>query len=101
MGLISPNLIGKAFNSLRIAGGIMKVFLHTRNRASWNWQNELRNFARIPIVGEYLTLDSESPWYQVLVVVHTPFECDCDAEVYAVMMYNSEIRQQLLREPSV
>src|SRR5258708_27595088 len=30
-----------------------KVFLHTRSPGKHDWTNEFREFARIPIVGEY------------------------------------------------
>lgn len=62
----------------------MKVFLHTRSPQQRDWLNEARQFARIPAVGEYIAVSSDSPWFQVELVVHTSFECDFDAEVYAV-----------------
>ena len=72
----------------------MKVFLHTRHHGEFDWLNEFRDFARIPIAGEYLARDVSSPWYQVQLVVHTPFECDCDAEVYAIEVDHLEIKNQ-------
>jgi hypothetical protein len=62
----------------------MKVFLHTRSQQQRDWLNEPREFARIPDVGEYIAVSSDSPWFKVELVLHTPFECEFDAEVYAV-----------------
>lgn len=60
------------------------VFLHTRpNSTGFDWTNDFREFARIPVVGEYLATDVTSRWYEVRLVVHTPFKADCEAEVYA------------------
>ncbi len=64
----------------------MRVFLHTRTEGMADWTNEYRDFARIPAVGEYLTLSSTSEWYEVQLVVHIPFDAECDAEVYAVQV---------------
>lgn len=76
----------------------MIVFLHTRSKGNFNWVNEIREFARIPIVGEYLAMDVSSPWHQVQLVVHTPFECDCEAEVYAVEVDHNEVKRQTLKD---
>ncbi len=64
----------------------MRVFLHTRTHGQSDWTNENRDFARIPFIGEHLTLSSTSEWYQVQLVVHLPFDGDLDAEVYAVQV---------------
>jgi len=74
----------------------MKVFLHTRDMGKFNWVNEIREFARIPIEGEYLALNSNSGWYKVQLVVHTPFECDCNAEVYAVKVDHNLVKENVL-----
>jgi hypothetical protein len=77
----------------------MKVFLHTRSKGMFDWRNELRDFARIPVLGEYLAWDDSSPWYQVQLVVHTPFEqADCDAEVYAVEVDHNEVKRQAFQD---
>ena len=76
----------------------MKVFLHTRSQGKYDWENEFRDFARIPVVGEYLALYVTSPWYQVQLVVHTPFKCDCEAEVYAVEVDHSEVKKQAFKD---
>lgn len=62
----------------------MKVYLHTRDAENFDWNNENREFARIPVEGECLALSSSSDWYKVQLVVHTPFNCPYYAEVYAV-----------------
>lgn len=77
---------------------MMKVFLHTRNIGEFNWINELREFARIPVEGEYLTLSSTSDWYKIQLVVHTPFECDCHAEVYAVKVDHDVVMKEALNK---
>jgi len=63
---------------------MVRVFLHTHPPGSSQWRTEHREFFRIPIVGEYLTLAVTSPWYRVAVVVHTPFSDQFEAELYAV-----------------
>jgi hypothetical protein len=63
---------------------MIQVFLHTRSPGKHDWANEYRGFAQVPKVGEYLALSSESPWYEVQLVIHVPFKAQCGAEVYAV-----------------
>ena len=46
--------------------------------------NVIRDFGRIPTVGEYVATESEVAWYKVQLVVHTPSCDDYDADVYAV-----------------
>lgn len=72
----------------------MRVFLHTRPSGTHTWTNEHREFARVPVVGEFLALESDTPWYEVRLVVHTPFSCECDAEVYAVEVDHLEAKRQ-------
>lgn len=60
----------------------MRVFLHTRSTDSPEWRNEPKDFARIPSIGEYVATSSDGPWYRVALVLHLPFACDFDAEVY-------------------
>jgi hypothetical protein len=72
----------------------MKVFLHTRTPHERDWKNESRDFARIPVVGEFVVTSSCSPWYQVELVVHCPFECEFDAEVYAVEVDHHLVKRQ-------
>ncbi len=74
----------------------MRVFLHTRSEGKTDWKNENRDFARIPNTGEHLSLSSDSPWYEVQLVVHTPFDTDIEAEVYAVEVDHLEVMKRTL-----
>lgn len=69
----------------------MRVFLHTKQDARSEWVNEQREFAQIPAVGEYLATSSNSEWYRVEFIVHTPFPCEFDAEVFAVQVDHLEV----------
>jgi len=71
----------------------MKVFLHTRDPEEPEGINNFYEFARIPAVGEYVAISSDSPWFKVVLVVHTPFPCDCEAEVYAVKEDHNEVME--------
>jgi hypothetical protein len=62
----------------------MRVFLHTRDPEEKEGVNDFREFARIPVVGDYVALPDDRRYFKVVLVVHTPFPCDCEAEVYAV-----------------
>jgi hypothetical protein len=66
-----------------------KVYLHTKKQREINWESEFQQFPRVPIVGEYLEMRTESSWYRIQLVVHTPFHHDYEAEVYAVRTINS------------
>ncbi len=62
-----------------------RVFVHTKETATSEYENEGRSFSRVPVVGEYLALRSDSPWYKVFLVVHCPFQdAEYQAEVFAV-----------------
>ena len=74
----------------------MKVFLHSRNPKRRDWINEKREFARIPVVGEYVATSSDSAWSKVELVVHTPFPCEFDAEVYAVAANHQDALKRTL-----
>jgi len=64
---------------------MVKVFFHTRTSGKRDWINEKREFSRVPSVGEYVCLESKDEnWHRIEIVVHTPFHCPFDAEVYAV-----------------
>lgn len=70
----------------------MKVFFHTRRPQERGWSNnEKRDLARIPIVGEYVATAIYSPWFCVQLVVHTHFDGEFDAEVYAVAADLNEV----------
>ena len=76
--------------------GKCKVFLHTRHHGKSSWTNETYDFARLPTVGEYLATAETSDWYKVQLVVHCPFPCDCDAEVYAVAVDPLDTRKRAM-----
>ncbi|APR13468.1 conserved hypothetical protein [Xanthomonas citri pv. citri] len=67
----------------------MAVFYTNPCRPS-DWLNEEREFGRIPMIGEYVAM-SEDAWFKVELVVHTPFACEFDAEVYAVGVDHLEV----------
>lgn len=75
----------------------MRVFLHTRSSGQRDWTNTEVDFAQIPAVGEYVATRMGNPdWYVVELVVHTPFPCDFDAEVYAVAWNHLEVLEGAL-----
>ena len=76
----------------------MKVFTHVRTEACMDWENTYQEFGRVPVVGEYFALHGAGPWYQVQLVVHTPFENNLDAEVYAVVVDSLEILKTTFKQ---
>ena len=60
------------------------IHLHTKRKVENNWHTEYREFSGVPTLGEYVSLSPESPWYEVHLVVHTPYKTSSDAEVYVV-----------------
>jgi len=76
----------------------MKVFLHTRRPENLEGVNEPAEFARIPVIGEYISIpSSDEYWYKVVLVVHVPltderkqFPSKYDAEVYAIGIDHNE-----------
>jgi adenine-specific DNA-methyltransferase len=64
----------------------MDVFVHTLDAVDGESLNQGRKFLRLPVVGEYITLDVTGEWYEVKVVVHCPHTPPSTyaAEVYAV-----------------
>ena len=71
-----------------------KVFVHTRKAGQEQWENEEREFAQVPRVGEHFTTHTTSPWYQVEIVVHIAFEADFVAEVFAVEVDHLEVHRR-------
>lgn len=72
------------------------VLIHLHNKGSIDWINKKFYFDRIPVEGEYITVDFESDWYKIEMVVHTPFSDEMAAEVYAVkVIYSEEIKNKL------
>jgi hypothetical protein len=77
-------------NSRSVYNFPVKVFLHAYESPNAAMpDNSDRNFARIPVVGEYLTLANDSPLYQVLLVIHIPEYSNQDAEVWAMKIDES------------
>ncbi|BAU27953.1 hypothetical protein DFP93_10128 [Aneurinibacillus soli] len=74
---------------------MIKIIFHIHDRGEDNWRHESLEFATLPSVGEYVTTGLRSPWYRVELVVHTPFPCESDAEVYAVKVDYNEIQKNL------
>jgi len=60
-----------------------KVLLHTKTQTDPIWKDELCEFARIPIAGEFLDFGSKSSWFQVKIIIHTLFDCGYVAEAFA------------------
>jgi hypothetical protein len=60
------------------------VFLHVHSPGKSDWENQSFNFGRVPTEGEYITIASDSEWYKVELVLHTPFSEEMCAEVYAI-----------------
>lgn len=66
------------------------IFLHLHNMGFKDWLNKVSTFGRIPVEGEYLTIDYDSDLYKVEMVIHTPFSEEMCAEVYAVKVNHIE-----------
>jgi len=87
----------------------VKVILHilTKEAANWVPADVNLDFARIPVEGEYLTVASGSPMYLVKLVVHTPFERESKAEVWAVEVdgtqgrYNWEVAEEWSKKTGI
>lgn len=73
-----------------------KVFFHSHEKGKADWVNVIKEFGRIPLEGEYLAVSIDSEWYQVELVVHTPFSDDMEAEVYAVKVDHAKVKQKKL-----
>lgn len=73
----------------------MRVFLHTKKDARSEWENERYEFAQLPVAGDYVATSTRSEWFRVEFVVHTPFPCDFDAEVYAVQVDHLEVHKSI------
>lgn len=75
----------------------MNALLHYRSSGKYDWKKELRDFARLPMVGELITLGEDAPWYQVQLVLHMPCEAGAQAEIFAVGVDKDETRRQAFR----
>ncbi len=80
----------------------MKVFLHTRRPENREGINQYAEFARIPVVGEYISLpSSDEYWYKVLLVLHIPLTDetkesppDHNVEVYAIGADHLKVQEE-------
>ena len=83
----------------------MKIFFHTRLSEKHSWKNsgiELRNFSRLPAVGEFICVeDGSSEWHRVELVVHVAFEADYVAEVYCMTVDHLQAMHPLDRLSAV
>ncbi len=66
-----------------------RIFFHYKKLGKTSWEQEERDFARVPAVGEYIAIDpSTDDLYRVAMVQHNAFPADdlADfiAEVYTV-----------------
>ena len=72
------------------------VFVHLHDEGEANFRNMLFDFGRVPVEGECLTVDFDSDWYKVEIVVHTPYSSEMCAEVYAVKVdHQKEIEKKV------
>ena len=67
------------------------VVVYTRPEHATTWERTVREFSRVPCIGEYLALEDASgriTWFQTTMVVLIGFQADdtvtVDAEVFAV-----------------
>ena len=75
-----------------------KVFVHTQSaRGKCDWDNEGRDFLRLPVVGEYIALSSTGEWHRVDLVLHCPFEAGYAAEIFATRVNHHDVMQEALR----
>lgn len=77
-----------------------KIFVHTHEKGDSEWENDYYSFSRVPIEGEYFTLASNGEWYQIEMVVHTPFAKEIHAEIYGVKVDHMEIMKDKLNTDS-
>ncbi|AUO08172.1 hypothetical protein NS115_01690 [Paenibacillus jamilae] len=77
-----------------------KVFVHTHDMGKANWENQYFDFGRIPVEGDFFALSSDSPWYQVELIVHTPFKEDLAAEIYGVKVEHEKVKRTKLSMPA-
>lgn len=69
-----------------------KVFVHTQSeRGKSDWKNADRDFSRLPIVGEYFSINSAGEWHIVDLVVHCPFKSEYDAEIFGTKVDHLEV----------
>lgn len=76
----------------------MLVRVSTRKRGEHAIGGELRYFSRLPVVGEYLAMNTGGRWHQVELVIHCPFPCDWAAEIFAVEVDHNEVVAQVFAD---
>lgn len=77
------------------------VFVHLHNEGESIWINQNHDFERIPVENEYITIDCDSEWYKVELVVHTPFCDEMSAEIFAVRVdHNKEMKKKVKNQSS-
>lgn len=77
-----------------------KVFVHLHSDGESDFSNQFHIFERLPIEGEYLTISDDSEWYQVEMVVHTPFSEQMCAEIFAVQVNHNEVMKKKVKNQS-
>lgn len=68
-----------------------KVFFHYKETSDGEWNNEGREFSRIPCVGEYVGLSTSGEWHRIYAVIHCSFDAEFEAEVYSTPTPNGHI----------
>jgi hypothetical protein len=63
---------------------MLKVALKTRGRNTTDYRNHDVELARVPFVGELVSVEALEGRFLVERVVHTPLAAACAAEVYTV-----------------
>ncbi|MEK3943526.1 hypothetical protein [Paenibacillus sp. FSL H3-0310] len=79
---------------------MINVFVHVHDEGESEWENECHLFSRVPIEKEYFALSHDGNWYEVEMVVHTPFDQEVQAEIYAVKVDHMEIKRSKLNTES-
>jgi hypothetical protein len=82
--------------------GQSKVFFHTRDEGHVDWENQsipLSALARLPGVGEYISLGNDTPnWHRVVLVVHVTFPAEYVAEVFCVRVNHLDAMKGTARD---
>ncbi|WP_237150756.1 hypothetical protein [Planococcus rifietoensis] len=76
------------------------MFVHLHSDGESDFSNQYYNFERLPIEDEYLTISEDSEWYQVEMVVHTPFSEQMCAEIFAVQVDHNKVMNKKVKNQS-